>query len=128
MEKEQHHSAGPEWFPPGHLRREQPSEPQGLSGFVTDPLWIDHDPEDPDQAALVARVLELERLDARRDGRPPEREFALNILAAVSSTPAGKCIEGGNLTNVKREWLKASLAACGRFAQENGLIAEQEGI
>ena len=112
--------AGPEYFPPGHPRRESPppmTEPEDQG----DPQgWIDHDPEDHDQAALVSRVLELERADALADGRAPEREFARNILAAVSATKAGACIDG-DLRSVKREWLVASLAACDRFAEENDL-------
>ena len=84
--------------------------------------WIDHDPEDPDQAALVARVLELERIDAGIDGRPPSREGALRILAAVSGTRAGKSIEG-DLRGVTREWLLRSLATCDTLAAENDLTS-----
>jgi len=86
------------------------------------PLWIDHDPEDPDQAALVARVLELEAVDAGIDGRPPSREGALRILAAVSGTRAGKSIEG-DLRGVTREWLLRSLATCETLAEENDLTS-----
>ena len=85
-------------------------------------FWIDHDPEDPDQVALVARVLELEAVDAEIDGRPPSQEGALRILAAVSGTRAGKCIEGG-LRGVTREWLLRSLATCETLAEENDLTS-----
>ena len=112
----------------GETQRTPASPPSGLCGpeqfrMGDEPpegTWIDHDPEDPDQAALVARVLELEQLDAQVDGRPPSREGALNILAAVSGTRAGKCIEG-DLRSVGREWLVATLATCETLASETGL-------
>ena len=74
------------------------------------PPVIDHDPDDPLQAAVAGRCVEL----AAKAGEDDPQE----ILRAVSVTPAGKTLT--SLRRASRPWLEATLRSCDAFEADLG--------
>lgn len=86
-----------------------PAPPPPASAIGPETGLLDHDATDPTESALAHRIAHLATLT----GDPP-----LEILAAVSSTPKGKSLDG--IRGRPKRWLETTLSACSRFEFDLG--------